>query len=380
VPLEELFRRMDAIVAAYGPGTVVQISGGEPTLRNREELVAIMRGAADRRLVPALFTNGIRASRELLRDLKKAGLRDIAFHVDMTQNRHGFASETALHILRKSYIERARGLGLRVMFNTTIFPGNYGDVPEIARFFVEHAREVVLASFQIQAETGRGVLRSLEGMITQLGLIERLSSGAGAKLSCNVPMIGHPDCNRYTGILVADGRVVPLFDNPDLWRKLVRAFRNYPLRPKQPIRNGFRGAAVLVRRPLLLAEFAAYATGRVWRLRHDLLRSRGRIDKLSFHVHNFMDETKLERRRCEACVFKVATAGGAISMCVHNAKRDTYILAPVPRLIAGRQRLWDPTTGQLLDDQILDIGKRKPMALPAKRRKGRTRDRSGAMV
>ncbi len=39
-PLEEVFRRIDLIVTHYGPGTDVQVSGGEPTLRRREGLRA----------------------------------------------------------------------------------------------------------------------------------------------------------------------------------------------------------------------------------------------------------------------------------------------------------------------------------------------------
>lgn len=41
VPLEEVFRRINAIVAHYDPGTDVQVSGGQPTLHRRHELMAI---------------------------------------------------------------------------------------------------------------------------------------------------------------------------------------------------------------------------------------------------------------------------------------------------------------------------------------------------
>lgn len=42
LPLEEIFRRIEPILGHYGPGTDVQVSGGEPTLRRRKELVAIV--------------------------------------------------------------------------------------------------------------------------------------------------------------------------------------------------------------------------------------------------------------------------------------------------------------------------------------------------
>lgn len=373
LPLAELRRRIDRIAATYGPGTVVQVSGGEPTLRRRDELVALVRALSERGLVPALFTNGIRATRDLLSELKDAGLRDVAFHVDMTQGRAGFASEAALNSLRETYIDRAKGLGLRIMFNTTIFADNYEDVPDLAGFFIDHADSVALASFQIQADTGRGLLRGHAGAITQDGLMRRLAAGAGTPLSFDVPRIGHPDCNPYTGLLVVNGRAEAVFDDGPLWQRMFRAFRRFPLRARQPFRNLMRVALTFVLAPSSLLRFAAYSVKRIWRLRAHVMSARGRVEKLSFHIHNFMDETRLERDRCDACIFKVATAQGAISMCVHNAKRDDYILEPVPRMIGGRLRLWDPMTGQL----IAEGQNRQPVApaaaIPQKRRKGRLR-------
>src|SRR6266852_927953 len=43
LPLEEVFRRIDQIRSSYGPGTDVQITGGDPTLRRGGELTAIAR-------------------------------------------------------------------------------------------------------------------------------------------------------------------------------------------------------------------------------------------------------------------------------------------------------------------------------------------------
>ncbi len=161
LPLEEVMRRIDLIHAHYGPGTDVQVSGGEPTLRRHDELLAIVERLRERGLRAALFTNGIKASRELLSDLARAGLTDVAFHVDTTQQRSGYTSEAELNTLRREYIERARGLPLHVFFNTTVHAGNIAEVPMLARFFVEQADGVDFASFQLQAETGRGVLSLL---------------------------------------------------------------------------------------------------------------------------------------------------------------------------------------------------------------------------
>jgi uncharacterized radical SAM superfamily Fe-S cluster-containing enzyme len=108
---------------------------------------------------PSLFTNGIRATRDLLTELGAVGLVDVAFHADTTQQRKGYDSESDLNQIRQEYIERARGLRLSVFFNTTVHQGNFDEIPEVARFFVAHADVVRLASFQLQADTGRGRLR-----------------------------------------------------------------------------------------------------------------------------------------------------------------------------------------------------------------------------
>lgn len=139
LPLDEVFRRIDMIRAQYGADSDIQITGGDPTLRRREELVAIVRRCCEVGLRPSLFTNGILASRDLLRELSAAGLIDVAFHVDMTQQRKGYGSEAQLNAIRRDYIERTRGLPLSVFFNTTVFSGNFHEIPEVVAFFVRPA-------------------------------------------------------------------------------------------------------------------------------------------------------------------------------------------------------------------------------------------------
>ena len=145
IPLDELHRRIDDIYIRYGPHTDVQVTGGEPTLRDRHELIEIVRHIAARAMRPALFTNGIRAKRDLLEELSEAGLVDVAFHVDMTQERRGYGSERELNEVRKAYIERARGLPLNVIFNTSVFGGNVDEVADLAAFFVRHSDAVGFA-------------------------------------------------------------------------------------------------------------------------------------------------------------------------------------------------------------------------------------------
>jgi 7,8-dihydro-6-hydroxymethylpterin dimethyltransferase len=74
--------------------------------------------------------------------------------------------------------------------------------------------------------------------------------------------------------------------------------------------------------------------------------ARGKIYKLTFFIHNFMDACHLEHDRIKACIFMVASQDGPISMCLHNAKRDDYILKPIELNGVGGKHLWQPLSGE----------------------------------
>ncbi len=326
VPLEEVFRRIDLIYRHYGKDTDVQVSGGDPTLRKRTELVRIVRRITEMGMRASLFTNGILATRALLEDLRAAGLSDVAFHVDMTQQRKGYASEADLNAVREKYMHRARGLPLAVFFNTTIHAGNFAEIPELVRFFREHADVVSLISFQLQADTGRGILRERAPLINPESVIEKIQEGAGIPLSFDTLAVGHPSCNRYAMAFAINGNLYDFYDEPSFAVPLLQATASVAFqrkRRKAAVRAAF---AAFASTPALWRTGMRWLSKTLWSARRDLWAARGRINKLSFVIHNFMDASKLERDRVQACVFMVATAEGPMSMCLHNAKRDRYIL------------------------------------------------------
>ncbi len=338
LPLEEVFRRIDMIVQHYGPNTDVQVSGGEPTLRRRDELVAIVRRLADRGLRASLFTNGIKASRELLVELAAAGLNDVAFHVDMTQQRAGYRSEQELNALREEYIERARGLPISVFFNTTVHSGNVDEVEMLAAFFVARADVVRFASFQLQAETGRGVLGARAGAIDNDSIAHRLQQGAGVPLAFNVLAAGHHECNRSAVLLVANGRAHDAFADAGFVQRFMRETAHLRIDRGTPWRALRSLLAAAMARPGLSVAALRWVAGTAWRLRRDLVAARGRVHKLTFFTHNFMDACHLDSERIDACVFMAMTQDGPLSMCAYNARRDDYLLRP----FATREGLWQP--------------------------------------
>src|SRR5260370_23851611 len=65
VPLAEVFRRIDEIAAHFGAPTSVQITGGDPALRERRELLPILRRRRERGLPATLLTHGILSARHM---------------------------------------------------------------------------------------------------------------------------------------------------------------------------------------------------------------------------------------------------------------------------------------------------------------------------
>lgn len=348
VPVEEVFRRLDEVRNRFGARTNVQITGGDPTLRKHHELVEIVRYARDLELFPALFTNGIAASRRLLADLAAAGLCDVAFHVDTTQRRRGYHSEADLNALRLEYLDRTRGLGLMVVFNTTVHRGNFGELESLTRFFIRHADRIGLASYQLQADTGRGEWRERDEAITLDSVRRRIERAMRPQLPWETIRIGHPACHSYLPTLVANGRAYPVIDDAPLFASFVAALDGaHADRQLGRMHVARRYALALAARPRWALRALAFGARHLWRMKGDLLRCGARVHKLSFFVHNFMDAGALDQERVGACSFMVMTADGPLSMCAHNAERDRHILKPI-RFVRrdGRRALYEPLAGR----------------------------------
>ena len=348
VPLAEIFRRIDAISDQFGAPTSVQITGGDPTLRDRSELVAIVRRARERGMLPTLMTNGIKATRDLLEELAGAGLNDVAFHVDITQERKGYASEKDLNAVREEYLDRSRGLPIAVIFNTTVCRENFDEIPELVRFFRRHADVVGMASFQLQADTGRGVLRGRDRVISLETVRQKIGEGAGTPISWDTVLIGHPACHRIGITLEANGNLYDLNDEPEFFNRFLTDFQHVMLDRRYPRQAVLALAKQAMRRPRWVWRAARFFVPKIWRMRADLLAARGRVHKLSFFVQTFMDATALDPERVHACSFMVMTAEGPISMCAHNARRDEFILKPLPIQTGAGRALWNPLSGRTL--------------------------------
>jgi len=346
LPLEVVFERIDWIREAYGPGIGVQVTGGDPTLRRREELVAIVERLSQRGLRPSLFTNGIRATRDLLEELSGAGLFDVAFHVDTTQRFQRYPTEESLNAVRKEYIERARGLKIAVIFNTTVHAGNLEEVPMLVRFFLKHSEVVGMASFQLQAATGRGQWRERPAHLTAEAIRERIRRGVGLpQLSWDTALVGHPQCNRGTMLATVGGRVIDVLTDRALYERFLEEFRHVAFDRREVKRTARRILASALSNPYWLVRGGAFLAKKLWSARRELWR-REKIGKITFFVHAFMDSATLDPERIRNCAFMIMTPNGPVSMCQHNARRDDYILKPLAiRSLPGA--VFDPVTGDV---------------------------------
>ena len=346
IPLPELFRRIDDIAVQFGPNTDVQISGGDPTLRDRAELSQIVRYVRSRGLRASLFTNGILLNRDWLRELAHDGLNDVAFHVDMTQERKGFASEMALNALRLRYIDMARGLPISVIFNTTVFAGNFREVAALANFFVEHNDVVRFASFQLGADTGRGTAGERDAVaVTQKTVCDAIERGTGIALNFDALHGGHRSCNRYAMLFTIGARRFDALADGEFVARVMRDTADVEIPRDQGLRGAWALAKVVFAQRQLWRGFARHTARMFWQARGEWLRV-GRfgfqlpaVRKISFFTHNFMDACNLESERVDACVFMAATVDGPLSMCAYNAERDRFLLKPI-RLAGGET--WQP--------------------------------------
>jgi pyruvate-formate lyase-activating enzyme len=349
VPLPILFDRIERIRETYGPGVGVQVTGGDPTLRPRKELVAVVRRLSERDLRPSLFTNGIRATRDLLAELAGAGLYDVAFHVDTTQRRKGGATEASLNAIRREYLERTRGLDLAVIFNTTVHRGNLDEIPALVRFFVRNADVVGMASFQVQAATGRGEWRRRAPEVTMAAIREGITAGVGEEaLAWDAALLGHPDCHQATMLATFGERAVDVLADRSLYTRFLEELKDVPFDRRDVKSTARRVLLALARRPWWLVRGGRFVLSRLWRMRRELLARRP-AGKITFFIQNFMDADALDEERLAHCSFMVWTDEGPVSMCAHNARRDDYILRPVALPAAQGGGSWQPLSGRVTD-------------------------------
>jgi len=110
----------------------VSIAGGDPL--THPEIVGIVSRVKAMGRKAILNTNGLALTRELLVELKQAGLMGLTFHVDSKQGRPGWRdkTETQMNELRTEYAELVASVGdLACAFNSTVYEDTLCQVPDV---------------------------------------------------------------------------------------------------------------------------------------------------------------------------------------------------------------------------------------------------------
>ena len=278
IPLADLFRRIDDIAVQLGPNTDVQISGGDPALRDRAELSQIVRYVRARGLRASLFTNGILLNRDWLQQLARDRLHDVAFHVDMTQERKGYSSESALNALRLQHIDMARGPPVSVIFKTTVFAANVHEIAALANFFVEHNDVVRFASFQLGADTRRGTAAERDAVavtVTQKTVCAAIARGARVALNFDALHGGHRSCNRYAMLFTIGKRRFDALADGEFVARVTRDTAAVVIEHGQGLRGAWALAKVVQAQRHLWGGFARHTARMFWQARGEWVRSTG---------------------------------------------------------------------------------------------------------
>ncbi|HTP25277.1 MAG TPA: radical SAM protein, partial [Anaeromyxobacteraceae bacterium] len=150
-------RRYRALISAGGPCNI-QLSGGEPTLRDDLPAIVALGRSTGHQFIQ-LNTNGLRISRDprYLRALKEAGLGCVFLQFDGTTDAaHEHIRGAALARTKAAAIENCAEAGVGVVLAPTVVPGvNDDQLGAIVAFALERAPVVRGVHFQPVSFFGR---------------------------------------------------------------------------------------------------------------------------------------------------------------------------------------------------------------------------------
>lgn len=113
----------------------ISIAGGDPLLH--PDILEIVKEVKKRNLKPIINTNGVALTKELLIELKEAGVFGFTFHVDSKQGRPHWKGKNELELneLRYKYARMVADVGgMSCSFNSTIYEDTVQYVPGLIKW------------------------------------------------------------------------------------------------------------------------------------------------------------------------------------------------------------------------------------------------------
>jgi MoaA/NifB/PqqE/SkfB family radical SAM enzyme len=140
--LEQVKEEVDFFIRWRNPDNF-SIAGGEPLIY--PHIVELVAYIASKGVKPVILTNAMALNPELLHKLKKAGLAGFTIHIDSHQNRPHWngKTEAELNVLRQQCADMiaAEG-GMYLIFNSTVYPSSFHEIPDVVRWGQEHIDKV----------------------------------------------------------------------------------------------------------------------------------------------------------------------------------------------------------------------------------------------
>ncbi len=359
IPIDQVLDQLRRLRAFLGPKSNVQITDGEVTLRDEDDLVRIIKYAKSIGMISMLMTHGDTFRRRphlLPRLVEDARLTEVSIHIDITQRgRDGYRSpedELALMPLRDEFaamirdVRRQTGRRLRAATTLTITQDNIRHVADVTRWVIRNHDAFSLVSFQPAASVGRtrsetrGV--SAEALWAEVG---KATADFGAEISGHAPLdFGHADCSHYIPFVTvrhrgeAQPRILQLVrDHPEdieiLREYLSRDSIGMTFRDDSPLEAVGRALGALRLHPAwYFGRARQYVDHRLrdsigmsfTQLLASSLARRTVVRGVTIASHHFMsaEELATERgaERLAACVFRVPIGDRMVSMCEVNAR------------------------------------------------------------
>lgn len=320
VPLAEVRRRLERLLAVTGTPVPIQLSGGEPTLhRDLPEIVAYARRLGYRNV--ELITNGIRVSRrpELLRELARCGLTAVYLQFDgLRATTYATLRGQDMTEVRRRSIAAARAAGLCVTLAVAVTRGvNDDELGDVVRFALANLDTVRAVNFQSATRfTGRF---DVPGAGPETGyalpeILRLIEQQAGVPAdSFRSEHMGHPLCNAMSMVFVVDGRLEPLFKY--VTRDDLIAFLGDDAR--DTVLGLFAGKRAFFTRYLCNPD--------AWRLIAKAAPIFGksplgvlRSQHLLLFAKSFMERDALDPERIARCCYGITDAEGVYSFCAFN--------------------------------------------------------------
>jgi organic radical activating enzyme len=128
----------------------VSIAGGDPL--THPDIVKIVKMVKEDGFKPIMNTNGKELTKELLAELKKAGVFGFTFHIDSKQGRAGWKgkNEIELNELRYQFAKMLADAGnISCAFNSTVYEDTMKYIPEMVKWAQENIDLVQVMVFII---------------------------------------------------------------------------------------------------------------------------------------------------------------------------------------------------------------------------------------